>query len=152
VVALPDDLRVRLDNLFRSDPAAAQLGVELDSWSPGHAVINAVLTDSHTNFMGVGHGGVLLTLGDIAMSYASNGYGRVAVAIQIDVAYHRAVGSGDEVVATATEISRTRRFANHRLELHVGDLLVCSATGITYRTDEWHFGPDAWTETWRVEH
>ncbi len=145
-------MRGRLDGLFRSDPMAGSLGAELVGWEPGHATVRATIADGHANFLGVGHGGILLTLADIAMSFASNGFGRVAVAVNLDVSYHRKVAPGDEVVATATQVDRSRRIAHHRLEARVGDLLVCSATGITYSTAEWHFGADAWPEGWRVEH
>ena len=37
-------------------------------------------------------------------------------------------------------------------ELHVDEKLVGSATGITYRTDEWHFGENLWPEDWRLKH
>jgi len=152
VADLPDDLRRRLEDLFRSDDVATGLGAELIRWGPGHAAVRAIVDSSHANFMGVVHGGTLFTFADIALSFASNSHGRVALAIQVDIAYHRGVAPGDEVVATATEISRTRRIANYRLELHVGDILVASATGVTYRTDDWHFGSDAWTEEWRATH
>ena len=146
---LPDDIRHQLDALFRSDPLMAQLGVELLMWSPGIARVQATVNDSHTNFLGGGHGGILFSLGDIAMSFASNGYGRQAVATQIDISYHRGVRPGDVVVATASEISRTRRFAHHRVDMEANDRLVASATGTTFRTDEWLLSPEIWSDEWR---
>ena len=149
---LPNERRERLDALFRTDPLLEQLQGELLEWGPGMAVVRATIQVAHTNFLGGGHGGILFSLGDIAMSFASNGYGRQAVATQIDISYHRAVQPGDLVVATATEINRSRRFGHHGVELVVGNRLVASATGTTYRTDEWHFGVDQWSEEWRAKH
>ena len=149
---LPNEERERLDALFRTDPLLDQLDAELLEWHPGGATVRATIQVLHTNFLGGAHGGILFSLGDIAMSFASNGYGRQAVATQIDISYHRPVQPGDLVTATATEISRTRRFAHHRVELAVRDRLVASATGTTYRTDDWHFGADLWSEEWRAKH
>ena len=149
---LPANGRARLEELFRADPLMDQLGAELLTWSPGIATVQATVQDSHTNFLGGGHGGILFSLGDIAMSFASNGYGRQAVATQIDISYHRGVGPGDLVIATVTEISRTRRFGHHRVELKVNEQLVASATGTTYRTDKWHFGAEIWPEEWREKY
>jgi len=149
---LPNDRRQELDQMFRSDPFAASLDAEIITWGPGFATVSALITERQTNFLGGGHGGILFSLGDIAMSFASNGYGRKALAVQIDIGYHRGVFQGDEVIATASETSRTRRFANYRLELHVAEKLVGSATGITFRTDEWHFGENLWPEEWRSRH
>ncbi len=35
------------------------------------------------------------------------------LAMKVDVTYHRGVQVGDEVVASATEVSRSRRFASY---------------------------------------
>ena len=70
---LPSEGRERLDELFRSDPLMHQLGGSLVSWSPGQSTVTAAIDKSHTNFIGGGHGGILFSLGDIAMSFASNG-------------------------------------------------------------------------------
>ena len=149
---LPENARQQLDELFRSDPLMDQLGAELLMWSPGNASVQATIEVAHTNFLGGGHGGIMFSLGDIAMSFASNGYGRQSVATQIDISYHRGVRPGDMITATASEISRTRRFAHHRVELTVNDRLVASATGTTYRTDEWILGPDIWPDEWREKY
>lgn len=149
---LPDGERQRLDALFRTDPLLEQLDAELLEWHPGTAIVRATIQIAHTNFLGGGHGGVLFSLGDLAMSFASNGYGRQAVATHIDISYHRGVQPGDLVTANVTEISRTRRFGHYRVELMVSDRLVASATGTTYRTDDWHFGTNQWSEEWRAKH
>ena len=129
-----------------------QLGGSLVSWSPGQSTVTASIDKSHTNFIGGGHGGILFSLGDIAMSFASNGYGRQCLATQINISYHRGVLPGDLIAAVATEINRTRRFAHYRLDLSVEKKLVASATGTTYRTNEWHFGDEAWPDTWREKY
>ncbi|HAY65194.1 MAG TPA: hypothetical protein DCY36_04125, partial [Acidimicrobiaceae bacterium] len=101
---LPSEGRERLDELFRSDPLMHQLGGSLVSWSPGQSTVTASIDKSHTNFIGGGHGGILFSLGDIAMSFASNGYGRQCLATQINISYHRGVLPGDLIAAVATEI------------------------------------------------
>ena len=149
---LPENARQQLDELFRSDPLMDQLGAQLLTWSPGNACVQATIEVAHTNFLGGGHGGIMFSLGDIAMSFASNGYGRQSVATQIDISYHRGVRPGDMITATASEISRTRRFAHHRVELTVNDRLIASATGTTYRTDEWLLGLGVWPNEWREKY
>ena len=124
VQQLPAEGRERLDALFRSDPLMSGLAAELLSWSPGLATVQAEVQVAHTNFIGGGHGGIVFSLGDIAMSFASNGYGRQALATQIDISYHRGVLPGDVIIATASEINRTRRFGHHRVEMKVNERLV----------------------------
>ncbi|MCP5025116.1 MAG: PaaI family thioesterase [Actinomycetia bacterium] len=149
---LPRELADRLDALFRSDPHSAHLGALLIEWSLDHASVGCTIGDHHTNFLGGGHGGVVFSLADIAMSFAGSSDGRVAMAVQIDISYMRGVRPGDHLVATATVTNRTRRFAHASVEVSAGDRLVAAATGVNYRTDEWHFGANAWPQSWRDAH
>ena len=149
---LPPGLAERLDATFRCDPHANHLGIELVDWSEGAAMVSCALADHHTNFLGSGHGGLIFSLADVAMSVASNSHGRVAVAVQIDISYLRRVDPGDQLTATATVTNTSRRFTHVGLDVHVGERKVAAATGITYRTDDWHFGADAWPEAWRSIH
>ncbi len=145
----PQDLKDGLNQIFLSDPTAKSMGVTSFDWAPGEASVRSMLTENFANFLGVGHGGFLFSLGDIALSFASNSYGRKSLAMKVDVTYHRGVQVGDEVVASATEMSRSRRFASYQIELHVGDELVASATGLTFRTEDWHLGEETWPEDWK---
>lgn len=138
----------RLLDWFRQDPMASSLGAELVECEPGRAVVTATVRDDQVNFLGVGHGGLLFTLGDIAMAFASNAYGRVALALRLDITFMSGVGPGDTLVATASTPKITRRFGHHQLDVHVNDELVARANGTTYRTDDWHFGSEAWPESW----
>lgn len=142
------DVLSRLDQLFRADPTALGVGAELVSWGHGEAVVAATVTDQQTNFMGMTHGGVVFTLADIAMSVASNSFGRVALAVRLDISYLRGTRPGDRLVASASTTHTSRRFGHHRLDLTRDDELVAQASGTTYRTDEWHFGSESWPADW----
>lgn len=149
-LVVDDDVQVlsRLDALFRTDPTARGVGARLVSWGHGDAVVSAEVTEQQTNFMGVTHGGVIFTIADIAMSVASNSFGRVALAVRLDISYLRGTRPGDQLIATATTTHTSRRFGHHRLDLTRGDELVAQASGTTYRTDEWHFGQQSWPADW----
>ncbi len=149
---LPENLREELNNIFLSDKTAESIGVTSVDWKPGEAYVKSVLTENFTNFLGVGHGGFLFTLADVALSFASNSHGRKSLAMKVDITYHRGASIGDEVTASAIEFSRSRRFSNYRIELHVGEELVASATGLAFRTEEWHLSEDAWPEDWKNSH
>ncbi|MDY7100358.1 MAG: PaaI family thioesterase [Actinomycetota bacterium] len=150
--SLPPEQARRLDELFRSDRWAGELGAELVTWGGGTAEVALRTGERHHNFGGLVHGGVLFSLADVALSYASNSWGRVALALGVDAQFLRAAGTG-RLVARATEVSRTRRTGAYRLEVHEGaDRLVATFSGLTFRTDEWHFGDDAWPAPWVAAH
>lgn len=156
---LPTALARRLDELFRSDPWAGALGADLAGWECGTAEVVLRTGPQHRNFGGLVHGGVLFSLADVAMSYASNSWGRIAVALGVDAQFLRAAGNG-RLVARASEVSRTRRTAAYRLEIHehqeataeAPGRLVATFSGLTFRTDDWHFGADAWPPEWTANH
>lgn len=139
----------RLDSLFRQDTFARSIGVEILDWSGGTATVLAIPSAGQCNFAGSVHGGFLFSAADVALSIASNSWGRICVAASIDIHYLSAVNVGDQLEVVATEINRGRRLASYRLEIHRETKLLSTATGLTYRSSDWHLGAEAWSETWR---
>ncbi|MCP3987702.1 MAG: hotdog fold thioesterase [Actinomycetia bacterium] len=150
--SLPPGLHDRLDASFRRDPHAAHLGIEIISWAQGSATVGCTITEGHTNFLGGGHGGVMFSLADVAMSIASNTVGRITVAVQVDISYLRRVVPGDRLTATATVTNTSRRLTHIDIEVMAGERKVSAATAIGYRTDDWLFGAEAWPDSWRSTH
>lgn len=139
-----------LDALFRDDGFARVLGAELVDWGGGWARVQWSPTADHLNFGGVVHGGAVFGLGDYAFAVASNSWGRVAVALTVDVQFLRGVRPGVELTAEARERSRSRRTGAYLIEVSEPDRLVASLHAMVYRVDAWHLGDDAWDEGWRA--
>ncbi|MCP3913090.1 MAG: hotdog fold thioesterase [Actinomycetia bacterium] len=138
-----------LDALFRADTLARTLDIELVDWSAGQARVSAVPSTEHCNFLGGVHGGFIYSAADVAMSVASNSWGRMAVALSIDMQYAAGGRPGDELEFVATEQTRSRRIGNYRLVVSRGERTIATATGLTYRTDDWVLGAGAWSGDWR---
>lgn len=150
-----DENHRRLDALFRSDPFASGLGGELIGWSGGEARLRWTPGPEHGNFLGLVHGGALFSLADAALAVASNSWGRICVALSVEAQFLAASSPGRPVVAVARERSRTRRTAAYGIDVTAEDdpeALVAAFQGLTYRTDGWHLGTDAWSEEWRAAH
>lgn len=141
-----------LNRLFSEDRFAASLGIELTAWSGGTATAIATPGPEHCNFAGSVHGGYLFSAADVVASVASNSWGRVSVAVSIDIEYLSAAGTGRPLVFTANEAGCGRNLATYRVDVHHRDKLVAIATAVTFRTADWHGGPDAWTDHWRSAH
>jgi acyl-CoA thioesterase len=147
---MPDGNRESLDALFRADPFAAALGAEILDWGDGRARVRYTPGRTHVNFLGGVHGGALYAAADVALSVASNSWGRRCVAISIEAHYLAPATPGDVLVVHAEEEARSRRIGSYRL--HVEDAtgrLVASLHALGFRTDGWHLGEDAWPEDWR---
>lgn len=146
--------RARLEALFRSDAAVSDLGAELVDWDGGRAVFRLAPGDRHVNFVGTIHGGVLFSLADAALGVASNSWGRVSMALTVEIQFLSAPAAGDVLVATAVERSRTRRTAAYAVEVtsEADGTLRASFQAMAFRTGRWHLGESAWPDEWRSTH
>ncbi len=121
--------------LAARDNFARSLGIEIVEASLGRAVSRVRLEERHINFIGVAHGGLVFTLADAAMGYASNSQGILSPSIDTHILYSLAAHAGDILTATAVEIARTSRLSNYRIDVVRGDgKLVAAMTGTTYIT------------------
>ncbi len=118
------------------DRFASQLGAQLMAAEVGRVVLRLGVVGEHLNCYGFCHGGVIFGLADSAFALASNAQGEVAVAIDAHITFSTAVREGEVLVATATELSRTRRTGSYRIEVvREGDgALVSHFTGTVYLT------------------
>jgi len=121
--------------LAARDNFARSLGIEIVEASLGRAVSRVRLEERHINFIGVAHGGLVFTLADAAMGYASNSQGILSPSIDSHILYSLPARAGDVLTATAVEIARTSRLSNYRIDVARGDgKLVAAMTGTTYIT------------------
>jgi acyl-CoA thioesterase len=123
----------RAKRLAARDPFVKSLGIRCIDAGPGRATVAMAIGAAHINFNGACHGGVIFTLADTAFGLASNSHGMIAVGIDAHITYHVAAQLGDELTATATEVSRTRRIAVYRIDVTRADgTLVAGFTGTVY--------------------
>jgi acyl-CoA thioesterase len=80
-------------------------------------VVGLVVGKSHTNFLGVGHGGMVFSLADCAFSLASNNAGDRAVAIDTHLVLTAATRPGDRLTASVSETSRGRTLGTYRVDV-----------------------------------
>ena len=114
------------------DPFMRALGFQGDSSAPGQARLTAVLKPEHLNNWGSAHGGLLFALADSAFALASNSHGPLGVGLAAHIEYLKASRVGDTLIASAHEISRTRRTAVYQVEVRCGESLLATFTGTAY--------------------
>ena len=146
--------RAGLEAVFRSDAYVKEIGAELVDWDGGRAVFCLTAGAGLMNFVGSVHGGAMFSLGDCALGVASNSWGRMCVALTVEVQYLTAGLAGETLRATAVERSRTRRTASYAIEIisETDGALRASFQAMCFRTGRWHLGDDAWPEDWRATH
>ena len=107
--------------MLGADAYAQGLGVELVKVEPDAVTVALQVADAHTNFLGVGHGGMVFSLADCAFSLASNATGDRAVAIDTHLVLTTATRPGDRLIAVVTEASRGRSLGTYRVDVSRGD-------------------------------
>jgi len=147
--------RARLDGVLRADAYGRSLGAEVLEWGSGASRLRWTPDPAHTNFLGTVHGGAVFALGDVALGIACNSWGRICVALSIEVHYLSPGAVGRPVLVSAVEHARTLRTASYRIDVAAeadpGERWA-ALQAMVYRTEKWHLGAEAWSEEWRVGH
>jgi acyl-CoA thioesterase len=128
----PEPSGDRIAAFFERDRFARENGMRVVEARLGFARTEMTVEPRHLNSVGILQGGALFTLADLAFAVASNSHGVVAVACQADLTWFRAVQSG-KLIATAEEISRTRRLSTCLVRLtDEHEELVALFKGVAY--------------------
>lgn len=123
-----------IESIVTGDRTAAWLGARAIEVREGHALVEMTVAEHMLNGHGTCHGGMIFTLADIAMSYASNSEGVPGVGAAVDIEYIAPARSGALLRATATQRMRYGRADRHGVfDLTVLDAgtgeLIAVATG-----------------------
>lgn len=97
------------DAMWANDRASRLLGLRIVAVGPGTATLQMTVRDDMLNGHDIAHGGLITTLADSAFAFACNGYNEVTVASGFDVNLLAAARGGDELTATAAEVSKSGR-------------------------------------------
>ncbi|MDF1591180.1 MAG: hotdog fold thioesterase [Desulfobacterales bacterium] len=122
--------------IVENDRFAKLAGIELLEVAEGTASARMKITRGHLNGVNTVHGGAIFTLADLAFAAASNSHGTVAVAINVSIAYIKALGRGT-LFARAREVSRNPKLALYLVDItDEGGDLVATFQGMVYRKKE----------------
>ena len=119
----------RLEN----DQFAKHNGIEMLDAGIGYARVKMDIQPYHLNGVGIVHGGAIFTLADFAFAIAANSREQVAVAINISIAFIKAIKEGT-VYAEARELSVNPKLGVYQVDVvdHQKELLA-SFQGMAYR-------------------
>lgn len=95
--------------MWMGDQASQSLGMSLDHIDEGTATLSLTVSEHHTNGHGNCHGGIIFALADSAFAFACNSRNQATVAQHNSITYVAPARQGDQLTATATEVSLTGR-------------------------------------------
>jgi acyl-CoA thioesterase len=125
--------------MLEKDAFSKWLGVEALEIAPRRSTLRMTVRPEMANGFGVSHGGIVYSLADSALAFASNTHGRVTVAIENSISYPQPIGVGDILTAIAEEESFTNRLGFYRVTVrNQNDVKVAIFRGTVYKTDREH--------------
>ncbi len=122
-------------NAFRTDvPFLNDLGIEFVSADNGRAVVALDLAPRHLNSWKAAHGGVLMTLLDVAMAVAGRSLDEQAgggVTIELATTFVQPAHGGSRICASAHAYHRSATMAFCEGSVHdAAERLIAKGTGI----------------------
>lgn len=125
-----------LKEFFQRDRFAAHSGMELLEITPGGAKTKMGIKECHLNGLRTVHGGAIFTLADFTFAAACNSHGTVAVALNVNISFVKAVGTGT-LYAEAREVSISPKIGTYEIKVtnENGDL-IATFQGMAYRKKE----------------
>jgi acyl-CoA thioesterase len=130
--------RVVADMMAR-DAFSQWLGIAVSNVAPNAATTRLAVRPEMVNGFGVAHGGIVYSLADSALAFASNTQGRVTVSIDNGITYPAAVNVGDELTAVAEMESSTKKLGFFRVTvINQRGETVAGFRGTVYKTEKVH--------------
>lgn len=132
-----------VQKMYNNDPFSRWLGIEVVHIKPGYAKLEMQVRQEMVNGFNVTHGGIAFSLADSALAFASNSYGRVALALENNISFMKKVMPGEKLTAETEELSIGRRIAVYNISIsNQKDEQVALFRGTVFRTQEYHFKED----------
>ncbi len=130
-------MRDTLENLRKKlleEPYLKKLGIVLKELKEGYASFEMKVTEDVMNIHGIAHGGAIFSLMDAAFEASSNSHGVPAVALSMNIMFHKAPKAGDTLVAESKEIDRKKRVAFYAIEARSSEgELIATCQALVYR-------------------
>lgn len=126
--------------MMADDAFSQWLGIDVVEVNPGFAKLQMKVRKEMVNGFNVSHGGIAFSLADSALAFASNSYGRIAVAMENNISFMKKVVAGDTLTAETEELSIGRRIGVYNISITNQNAdQVALFRGTVFRTQEQHF-------------
>lgn len=128
-----------VSQMLTRDAFSRWLGVELVTIRPRACTLRMKVRSDMVNGFGVSHGGIVYSLADSALAFASNTSGQVTVSVDNTISYPVSVQVGDDLIAVAEEETAGARLGFYRVTVARQDGTVVGLLHATvYRTPQKH--------------
>lgn len=124
-----------VDLLHRQDQFSKWAGIQLVNIAPGVSAVRMTIREEMVNGFGICHGGIIFSLADTALALAANSYGKISLALDVNISYTEQVHPGDVLTAEADEQSSSNKVAVYNVTVtNQNKAVVALFRGTVYKT------------------
>ncbi|MBN2060250.1 MAG: hotdog fold thioesterase [Deltaproteobacteria bacterium] len=126
-----------LKNRIKKESYAQKIGMRLVELKEGYAIIEMETREDMENIFGMTHGGAIFSLIDEAFQLSCNSYGTVALALNVNVTYHRSPDRMSKLRAISEEVHRSGKTATYTIRVtDERENIIASCMALAYRKSE----------------
>lgn len=126
--------------MWADDHASQAFGMKVEAVGPGEATMSMIVRRDHLNGHGTCHGGVIFTLADSAFAFACNSHNKVTVAQHCSVSFLAPGREGDQLIATAREVTLAGRSGVYDVSVARADgTVIAEFRGLSRTISGTHF-------------
>lgn len=126
----------RISEALLHIPFAKNLGFKVIQVDLERVVIEMpIVEEQHANYVGVVHGGVIMSIADMAMGFACGNLGKLTTTLDMNINFIKSVKANGSLRAIASVLHNGRQTLVSEVEVYNGDgILAAKARGTFFVT------------------
>jgi acyl-CoA thioesterase len=126
------------EKMYPHDAFSQWLGIEIVDVGKGSCVTKMKIRPEMTNGFGIAHGGILYSLADSTLAFASNTFGTHTYSFETSISHFHKSEEGDQLTASAILQKRGYKISVFTVEVKNQDAVVALFKGTVYHDKkEW---------------
>ena len=125
-----------INHMYSKDLFSQWLGIEVVEQGDGFVSLRMQIRTEMLNGFNIVHGGIIYSLADSALAFASNASGKHAVSIESSISHFKTVQTGDMLFARASRIKEGQSISVFHVSVtKENNEQVADFKGTVYRKD-----------------
>lgn len=121
-----------INNFYEDNPFTKHLGVDIVSIDKGNVCVSLTIKHEHTNVYGIAHGGVIMSLCDMAMGAACLSVGKKVVTLDFNINILKSIDMEDVAIVKGIIIHNGRSTVVAECEVFNKDNKLCAKARGTF--------------------
>ena len=132
-----------VDTMYQNDAFSQWLGIEIIDVSEGFCQLKMTVRKEMLNGFQIAHGGIVYSLADSGLAFASNSHGRKSLSVETSISHTVSIKEGDVLTVATKELSLSDKIGVYLITIiNQSNEDVAYFKGTVYRTSKEWFSND----------